>query len=289
MVVDAINSWDKNRPAGTDYIDASDELIRVNQAAVEEMVGGWIQDLVVTNGGSAGQIDIDATRLGLVKDSGTPPLVFVDRSINLTCDWANGEAINGREVGLPTTVGWKYLWVLRDPVAGTTGSLFSAATAVGNVVMPGDYEFGRLVGAAYWDGATDFTPFLQNGNSVSIKTPPLILNAAGSDETWGQLDLSAVIPAITYKIYGYGWGNYSGNGINFERMVFRLAANGSGDYKGFDTQDGLGQILGANKEWPIGKFSQRVLSGSQSIYYYTAETFNSCFVNGWLEGYLIKI
>ena len=286
-MTDAINSWDKNRPAGTDYIDASDELIRANQAAVEEMTGGWMQDLIVTNGGSAGQIDIDATRLGLIKSSGTPPLIFVDRSTNLTCDWGNGEAINGREAGLATTAGWKYVWVLRDPVAGNTGSLFSAATAVGGVTMPGDYAFGRLVGTVYWDGASDFTAFIQRGNRVAIKSPPQVLNNGRSDLAWTQLDLSAYIPTITREIFGYSEFAYPGN-LTYENALVKLSADSSGNYQGFY---GKWQLGISQTAYTIMSFSfqQAIDESSQSIYYWTQESYGSCLLDLYLGGYTVKI
>ena len=283
MVEDAIKQYDSTEPKSTTNVDDAPTVLPENWDAMEEMMGGWMQGLEITCAGGD-SMTIDYTRLGLLLNTGTPPLVFVDRSPStITLDWSNGEVMNGRETGLSAAAGWKYVWVFRDDTGGATAGLFSATTSLGSVVEPDtDYRFGRLVGAGYWNGSI-FTAFLQRQDRVIF--PDLgvkqVLTNGRSDATWSSaISLATHVPTLATRLMtvievaadaAYG------------ACLVQLAADGSGNYRSHM----LRGVVEGSGDSITDTYEQEILT--QNLHYYTTEVTNIIRVNIFLAGYWIDI
>lgn len=293
MVADGINSWDEAKPAGTDYIDASDELLRANFAAIMEMLGATaMKNLVITAPGSTGDnsIDVSYDLLGMEMNSGTPPYNFVDRSASFTIDMDTGAAMNGYETGMSTAAGWKYIYAYRDDTNGDTKGLLAASASLGSVTEPDvNYRFGRLIGAAYWDGASTFGSFTQENDRVTFKPVVVILSGGRSDATWASVSLSNVVPSLARHMAGwYKLENTTGT-VGVRQLQLRIAANTSGNYQGVAGElyiEGSGG-LNLGKILVRGAFEQELTS--QAFAYYTLDSGPNIDVDISLGSYWIKI
>ncbi len=279
MVEDAIKQYDPLEPTDGTFIDDAPTVIPENWDAMEEMIGSWMQGLEITCS-AAKTMTIDYTRLGMELNTGTPPLIFVDRSPStVTIDWDNGEVMNGRETGLATTVGWKYIWIFRDDTNGVTSGLLSAATTIGSVVEPDtDFRFGRLIGAAYWDGASAFLAFIQRNNRVTYKAFQQILSGGRSDAAWSTaVDISTKVPSLAKRMVGL----FTTNALSLN-LTIKTATDNSGNYPGVDKTTYMSQA----KSWRDTIFQELT---AQSFSYWTEEEGGSIAVNMFLGTYWIDI
>lgn len=219
-----INSWNKAKPAGTDYIDASDEFLRDNWAAIEVMVGSPTINLVVQQT-SATTVTITADRTALF-NAAAPPLCYAARSVSLTAA-ITASGANGLDAGSEAANTWYFIWVIYDPASDTVASLLS--TSATSPTMPSGYTFKRLVGVARNDGSSNFVPFIQRGNRVSYKAAQEILTA-GTATTYTQIAMAVYLPSITKRAFGYA---YPRNTTNNEYTLIYLADDSSGNYATF--------------------------------------------------------
>lgn len=290
MVEDAIKKYDDTEPKDTTFVDDAPTVIPENWAAMEEMMGSWMQGLAITC--SAGKtMTIDYTRLGMELNTGTPPLIFTDRSPStITIDWDNGEAMDGRETGLATTLGWKYIWAFRDDTNGVTSGLLSAATTIGSVVEPDtDFRFGRLIGAAYWNGSTAFTAFLQRDRRVTLKTATRVLSNGRSDNTWTSVSLSTNVPTLAKRMAGRLTREQTSGSNGVRNLGARLAADTSGNYQCVDLDWYQAGVAGQNLGQIYFKayFEQELTS--QAFAYYSTEVGPNIQVDVDLVSYWIEI
>src|SRR3990167_584860 len=119
-MADQLAGWATAKPAGTDYIDASDELIRDDWEAIEEFARGETINLVVTRP-TVATVRVYADRIVLLKDDGAAaalPPVFIATSVDVTVDITAAGA-NGLDAGAEGASDWYTIWAIRD----TTNSL----------------------------------------------------------------------------------------------------------------------------------------------------------------------
>lgn len=291
MVEDAIKKFDPTEPKDTTFVDDAPTVLPENWDAMLEMMGSWMHGLGITC--SAGKtMTIDYTRLGMELNTGTPPQIFVNRSPStITIDWDNGEAMDGRETGLATTVGWKYIWAFRDDTNGVTSGLLSAATAIGSVVEPDtDFRFGRLIGAAYWDGASAFTAFIQRDRRVTLKSFATPLSAGRSDSpTWTSVSLSTYVPPIAKRISGWAWREQATGTAGARQLQIRIAADTSGNYQGTFLDTYFDGVAGQNwgRIFFRDHFEQELTS--QAFSYLTEDIGPNIQATVNLSGYEIEI
>ena len=226
-MADAINSWDEAKPAGTDHIDTSDELLRANNSAIEEMIGGSTINLVITRP-TAATVTITADRLVLLRDAAAaaarPPVYINQSAINVTGNITAAGA-NGLDAGAEAASTWYFIYIIRDTVNGATAALLSlSATAP---TMPGTYNYKRLVGAVYNDSASNFVNFVQRGNRVFYTAAQTILTA-GAQVAYTAITMTAYVPSIAKRIFGYA---YPRNTTNNEYTLLYLADDTSGNYE----------------------------------------------------------
>lgn len=278
----AINSWDANKPAATDYIDASDDMIRDNWAEVEIMVGSQTINLVVQQASDT-TVTITADRIALFNGV-APPLCYVARSLSLTAD-VTASGVNGLDAGAEANSTRYYVWAVYNSATDTVASLLS--TSPTSPTMPSGYALKRLVGAVYNDSAGNFVAFVQRGTGVVYKASQQILTGARSDAAWvSAVTLAAYVPAtITRRIFGYaemthnqGTGNYS--------VTLEFAADASGNYPGTKL---LGLLLASGGAVYTGGHFQQELT-AQSFSYRTTDGAPAVIsVNAYLQGYCIEV
>jgi hypothetical protein len=284
----AIDGWDADKPAGTDYIDASDEMIRANWAAIEVMAGALQQNLEIKNGASAAtQVDVSADRIALF-DTSSPPLCFAARSVNFTADIEATPGPNGPESAtLEAADKWIFIWVIYNPGTDTTASLFSAASDWSNVVKTdiGGYTFSRLVGAVYNDSSGDLVDFIQRGKRVSYKASVQIITNGRSDAAWSSpVDLSAYVPSIAKRISGYAALTHTAGTGNYQ-VAIEFAADNSGNYPGTRIEDLL--LASGGIVYTSSYFEQELTA--QQISYKTEENGATVSANVYLQNFHIEI
>lgn len=232
----AIDNWDADKPAGTDYIDASDQLIRANWEAIEVMTGGTLQNLKVSNGASPStQVKTEVDRIGLF-NTDTPPLCYVARSVNLTADIESAVGPNGPENStLESADKWIYIWVIYNPSTDVEASVLSASNDWSSVVKTdiSGYTFARLVGAVYNDASGNFRKFLQRGNRITYKSPRTSSGLTNLSQTsWTSVDISDIVPPDVKRVFGYmHFGTSFTSGGPYWGSI-RFADDTSGSYEG---------------------------------------------------------
>lgn len=174
--------------------------------------------IVQNNAGSAAtSIDIDADEVVLKSASNS----MVASAVNLTVAITSSGA-NGLDTGTEATSTWYYLWVIYNPVTGTTAGLMStSATAP---TLPSGYTFKALVGAVYNDSASDFDTVYQADRRVWLQGVKAMNDTTGQT-SYGSLSLAAIVPPIARTVYGVG-GATSGNNVS---MAVAADASGTGE------------------------------------------------------------
>ncbi len=284
----AIGSWDANKPAGTDYIDASDELIRANWAAIEVMTGALTENLLIANGATpAIQVDIQAGRIALFNSDSTP-LCYVARSVNLIADIEAAVGPNGPESAtLEAANKWIFIWLIYDPAADVVTSVLSAASDWSSVIKTdiSGYTFARLVGAVYNNGALNFVDFVQCGSRINYKNPPLAITNADTSGAWQSQSLGGIVPpGIARRIFGWADMTNTGGGGPYWETI-HLAADISGNYPtsklgGYVVRNGIGRYTHI-------PFEQELTA--QTVGYKTETDGGTVSINVYVTGYYVEI
>lgn len=276
-----INSWNKAKPAGTDYIDASDEFLRDNWAAIEVMVGSPTINLVVRQA-SAATVTITADRIALF-NAATPPLCYVARSVSLT-PAITASGANGLDAGSEAANTWYFIWVIYDPANDTVASLISTSST--SPTMPSGYTFKRLVGAVRNDENSNFVAFAQRGNRVVYKAGLTdntlrILNQ-GTVAAFTQIAMAAWLPSISKRAFGLAKLE---NTTNNEWTILDLADDASGNYQ---TSSFAGITNTTRTEYTRGYWEQELVADID-IYYKVTKAAGTGRATLFLTGYYIEI
>ena len=279
MAADDINAWVATNPAGTDYIDTSDELIRANWAAVEEMVGGSTINLVITRP-TAATVTITADRLVLLRDAAAaaarPPVYINQSAINVTGNITAAGA-NGLDAGAEAASTWYFIYIIRDTVNGATAALLSlSATAP---TMPGTYNYKRLVGAVYNSAVSNFIDFIQRGNRVIYNGAQNALTAGGA-VAYTQIAMTALLPSIARRAL---WSVYPINSVNNEYTKVFLADDTNGNY--LVAVSGISRIA---TTWTLFYVEQELVDGID-VWYYVSSPAGTPTATLDLLGYEINV
>lgn len=292
-MADQSAAWAIIKPAGTDYLDASDELIRDNWDAIEEFARGETINLVITRP-TAATVRVYADRLVLLKDDGAAaalPPAFIVTSVDVTIDITAAGA-NGLDAGAEGASDWYTIWVIRDTTNSLTRGLLSITFDVATgPTMPANYTYRRLVGAVYNDASSNFVNFTQRGKRVQYAASQQILTNGISDAAWAALvSLAAFVPdrfaadkPMASRMFGYADIDSltAATGLTLE-----FAADASGNYRGTKLThyaSGAAWING-------GHFEQELLAASpMSFSYRTTDTAGLIRANAYLQGYEIEI
>jgi len=289
-MADQVAGWATAKPAGTDYIDASDELIRDNWEAIEEFARGETINLVVTRP-TAATVRVYADRIVLLKDDGAAaalPPVFIATSVDVTIDITAAGA-NGLDAGAEGASDWYTIWAIRDTTNSLTRGLLSTTFDVATgPTMPANYTYRRLVGAVYNDSGSDFVNFIQRGKRVQYAASQQILTSARSDAAWAALvSLAAFVPdrfaadkPMASKMFGY-IDMIHNQVTTYYSLTAEFAADASGNYPGTK----ISALTFSNLP-EGGYFQQELLAASpMSFSYITTDAAPAAIsVNAYLQG-----
>lgn len=92
-----------------------------------------------------------------------------------TSAWAVGTAAGGLDTGAIATGTWYHFYLIMRPDTGVVDVLFS--TSASAPTMPANYSYKRRIGAGLTDGASQWTLFVQFGDTFNWASPPLDINA----------------------------------------------------------------------------------------------------------------
>lgn len=126
----------------------------------------------------AADTDHDITiAVGEARDNGGAADLTLANAITKQIDaaWVVGTDLGGLDTGTVTTSSWYHLWLIKRSDTGVVDVLFSlSATAP---TMPTNYDKKRRIGAVLTDGSSNILGFVQVGDMVWWKDPPLDHNA----------------------------------------------------------------------------------------------------------------
>ena len=176
---------------------------------------------LVSSRASDSTIDIDADAVLLKNDSGKKLRV---ESINLTLD-----ITTDLDAGSEASSTWYFIWVVSD---GTTDEGRFSLSSI-SPSLPSNIIYKGLVGAAFNDGSSDFTNFLQNGERVSSQEN-LIING-GASTSRASLDLSMAIPPTALVATGKFAVSNSAGGPSVNRISPTDAPEGNTVLRGQTT------------------------------------------------------
>lgn len=133
--------------------------------------------------------------VGIARNSGDTTSIKLTTGITKQADavWAEGTNAGGLD-GSETVAGimdantWYHVWIIKNPTSGTVDALFSeSATAP---TMPTGYTLKRRIGAVYSDGSSNIKQFIQSGDMVYWKDPPLDASASITAGTGSNVTLT---------------------------------------------------------------------------------------------------
>ena len=153
---------------------------------IKRMFGG----VIVEVNGSNPTYQLDILSGGVGADDGSD---FIEVGATITVDIAV-PGVNGLDAGSEAPSTWYYLWLIKDPAAGTEAGLLSLSTSA--PTMPGSYTKKRLIGAVYNDSGSNFVQFSQVEKRVQYQDSQLAFPAAPLAPPFAPVPLAPTIPPI---------------------------------------------------------------------------------------------
>ena len=108
--------------------------------------------------------------------------------------------VNGLDTGAEAASTWYHIWAIYD---GTTKALLFSTSATAPT-MPSGYTYKKYIGAVYNSAASNFVAFAQKGNLVVCPATDVVV---GTDTTYTNVSLTAVVPTTASSVSGYIGGS----------------------------------------------------------------------------------
>lgn len=167
----------------------------------------------------------------LMEDNSGQYKPFVARSVSLTAD-ITASGVNGLDTGTAAASNWYYLWLIYNGTTQTTSCLLSLSGT--SPTLPANYTYAALLGAAYYNGSSQFNNFTQQDRQVWIAELNLFTAktsaAANTYEAYSagaggsDVNLATLVPPIARRLFGVA-GSTSGNHSD---MAIAADTNGTG-------------------------------------------------------------
>lgn len=129
------------------------------------------------------QLDINSGGVGA--DDGSD---FIEVGSPITVDITVVGAANGLDTGAEAPSTWYFVWLIKDPAAGTVAGLLSLSTSA--PTMPGTYTKKRLIGAVYNKSDGNFQGFDQIGTNVQLDSEVVLVSAITTN--WATVNLATL-------------------------------------------------------------------------------------------------
>jgi hypothetical protein len=179
----------------------SDTVIPTSKAvttAIAGVSGGTLEGLegyknLVMAYASATTVTVTADKVQLANSDNE---VIVLDSLSETLDITDA-GVNGLDTGAEANSTWYHAWAIAK-ADGTLDGLFSASATA--PTLPAGYSYKCYLGAVYNNSSGNFVGFYQYNNIVSI--PSIIIVSGGTASSYTEVDISAVVPSTSNKIYG---------------------------------------------------------------------------------------
>lgn len=171
------------------------------------------------------QVDVDADCLTLFNTSFEAKAVT---SVNLTIS-NTASGANGLDTGSVAADTWYYIWVIAK-ADGTTAGLLSVSTTIATITLPTGYLYGRLIGALYTDGTSDFVPGTWGNGMFFYDDAQSVYTSTANDKptTFTDLNCSSAVPIISKLINFYFYTDGAAITMNFTMRRNGSAYNPSG-------------------------------------------------------------
>ena len=124
--------------------------------------------------------------------------------------WANlsRSGLGGLDAGSRETSTWYYLWLVSDGYNFNT--LWSRQSTLGNVTLPGNYQYAVFLGANRTGSDGKLQRQCQTGLKVSYTSPLLLINnKTSSGSSWNSESLASIVPPMANKVVGMAGKNTS--------------------------------------------------------------------------------
>lgn len=170
----AADQWDKSKPAGTELSGTIDDLIRVNQSALDRLLGNYRTGAYGYSTGSANGFSVSAGDLSISNSAGTVRR-FRSNTTATAVTWSNMDSGSGDATS--TTY---YYYAVADTDATTWTVMISASSSA-----PTGATYYRKLGAFYNNssGAIEIGGIIELFSGFVSNIPPGYVLCNGSNGT----------------------------------------------------------------------------------------------------------
>jgi hypothetical protein len=187
---DGVTVWTMDNIQGMPNADEIETIVSAANIAVRDKSRGLV--VVNTAAHPTYQMDIDCDEIVVETTAyATQKITAVNLTVDITASGANG-----LDAGVEAISTWYFLWVIAKADGTEAGLISTSSTAP---TMPATYTYKALVGAVYNDSGGNFDLIHQFGNIVVSDYTAVL--AAGTEESWTEIDLSACIPTTAHRVW----------------------------------------------------------------------------------------
>lgn len=137
-------------------------------------IRGYLSGLTMSTAGSSTTMTIAA---GQAADSTNSVLMSLAAAIGKTTSaWAVGSGNGGLDTGAIGASTWYHFFLIMRPDTGVVDVLFS--TSASSPSMPANYTYKRRIGAGKTDGSSNWTLFVQDGDTFQWAVPTNSINTS---------------------------------------------------------------------------------------------------------------